>query len=784
VFAAIGRFAVRFRYFVVAFWVIVTVLCVHFLPSLSSVTQNENSAFLPNSAPSVAAANLASPFQKSNLASGLIVAAVDSGTLTPADNAAISRIEAAVRHVEYVQAVQDHGISGDGAARDALVETSTGGFDITQSEQVVDQVRALFTNLPPGLQVHFTGQIATSVDENRSASHQQGTTEKLSLLFIVLLLLIVFRGVLAPFVTLLPAFLAFTIAGPVVAEAARAGVEVSGFTQFMLIVLMLGAGTDYGLFLIFRYREEMARGREPRPAVVEALTKVGQSITFSGSTVILAFLSLLLASFGLYRGLGPGLAIGIAIVLVVDLTLLPALLTILGKSVFWPRAPQPGSYKEGLWGKIAGRVIARPAITLVAGIIVFGGLAFANLSYSPSGFGSTSGPPATSDSAIGLVVLDKHFPIADANPTNVLFKLKSSVWDDPSVLVVATDKLEHSPVFSAVSGPLDPNGHKFPLADLVALHGALAGYGPAAKLPLDPPAGLPIPAKAYQAYRATAQFISPDGKTLQIYTALTAGDPSSNKAMEEIPQIRAAVAKVATAIDATDNGVAGEAAAIFDVSTISGQDLVKIIPVVLVVILLLLILLLRSLIAPLYLIVSVGLSYLAALGLAVLIYVIIAGDSGINFILPFFMFLFLMALGSDYNILVMSRIREEAHDAPLAQAVRTAVGTTGTTVTSAGLILAGTFLVLTVATSGSIRQVGIGLAIGILLDTFLVRTLFVPSVVVLLGKWNWWPSHLYHSHDDRHGKAPGGDRTNESLGSAGASGLAGSVLERSITTPS
>jgi RND superfamily putative drug exporter len=340
-------------------------------------------------------------------------------------------------------------------------------------------------------------------------------------------------------------------------------------------------------------------------------------------------------------------------------------------------------------------------------------------------------------------------------------------------------------VFSSVSGPLDPNGHRFPIADLVALHTALAAYGPAAKLPLDPPRGVPIPAKAYQAYRATAQFISPDGKTLQFYTSLAAGDPSSNSAMQAIPQIRSAVAKVATVIGAAANGVAGEAAAISDVSTISGQDLVKIIPVVLVVILLLLILLLRSLLAPLYLIVSVGLSYLAALGLAVLIYVIIGGDSGINFILPFFMFLFLMALGSDYNILVMSRIREEAHDAPLAQAVRTAVGTTGSTVTSAGLILAGTFLVLTVATSGSIRQVGIGLAIGILLDTFLVRTLLVPSVVVLLGRWNWWPSHLYHSHDDRHGGAHGGAEAPErQVTLAGAAVVTGSGPAPAARNPS
>jgi RND superfamily putative drug exporter len=743
-FAALGRFSVRYRYVIVGFWVVAAVLAVRLLPSLSSVANNQNSAFLPSSAPSIQAAALARPFEHSDAATGVIVAATTDHTpLTAADNAAVDRVEQRAAKLPHVTDVRDQGFSGDGQARKALVETTAGGFDNNGSKQVVNDVRALFTDLPPGLAMHFTGQLPTNVDQNTSTQHQQRQTEQLSILFIILLLLVVFRGVLAPLVTLFPAFLAFTLAGPIVAEAAKAGVEVSGFTQFMLIVLMLGAGTDYGLFLIFRVREEMARGAEPRRAVETAVARVGESVTFSASTVILAFLSLLFASFGLYRGLGPGLAIGIAVVLVVDLTLLPALLAILGRTVFWPRIPRADTYREGWWGRAAGHVVARPRITLVAGAILLGGLAVANVAYEASGFGSTTGAPDNADSTIGQQVLTRHFPLASVNPTNLLFRLPTPVWQDPSVLAVATRDLSAAPLFKALAGPLDPNGVSLTPAELARLHATL---GPPQDLPAQPAAGSPVSLVTYETYRATAQFVSRDGRTLQFYALLAAGDPGGDAAMRAVPEMRATVARVADTIGAAQSGVAGEAAAFHDVATISGQDLVKIIPIVLIAILLLLILLLRSLVAPLYLILSVGLSYLAALGLAVLAWIVIAGDPGINFILPFFMFIFLMALGEDYNILVMSRIREEAHDRSLAEAVRVAVGSTGTTVTSAGLILAGTFIVLTIATSGSIRQVGIGLAVGVLLDTFLVRTLLVPSVVVLLGRRNWWPSHLYRRH--------------------------------------
>ncbi len=206
-----------------------------------------------------------------------------------------------------------------------------------------------------------------------------------------------------------------------------------------------------------------------------------------------------------------------------------------------------------------------------------------------------------------------------------------------------------------------------------------------------------------------------------------------------IPSVRAAVSEIGRADGASRWGLAGLAPGAADVSTISGRDVVRILPLVALVLALLLGVLLRSLAAPLCLVASVVLSYTASLGLAVFIFVTIGGQLGINFTLPFFMFVFIMALGEDYNILVMRRIKEETALLPLRVSVPRALATTGTTVTTAGLILAGTFGVLAVTTTGQVRQIGTGLALGILLDTFLVRTLLVPSTAVLVGAWNWRP---------------------------------------------
>jgi RND superfamily putative drug exporter len=534
------------------------------------------------------------------------------------------------------------------------------------------------------------------------------------------------------------------ISGPLVGEAAQAGLKVSQLAQLMLIVLVLGAGTDYGLFLVFRVRENLREGADPKEAVRTAVTRVGETITFSALTVIAALLSLLAATFQIYSQLGIPLAIGIGTMLLAGLTLLPALLAVFGRAAFWPSKTRAGTGKVGLWGRIATRIVRRPAVPLTIGIVVFGALASAVTAYQPGGFGgSISAPPGT-DSAAGTALLAKHFPASAANPTNLVYKLPQPVWVNPAPMAVATGQLKASGLFTGVTGPLNPAGVILTPAQYQSLHAAL---GDPRALPPLPPVGSSVTLADYEAYRATAQYVSPDGETIQFQTGLKAGDPSTTAAMNAVPSIRAEAAAVATTLHATAYGVGGEAPAFYDISAISDSDLVHVVPIAIVVIGLLLCLVIRSLIAPLYLIASVALSYFAALGLSVILFIKIGGSEGLTFILPFLMFIFLLALGEDYNILVMSRIREEAYHLPLREAVSRALAATGTTVTSAGLVLAGTFSVFALVggrgSGGSqIRDVGVGLALGVLMDTFIVRTILVPCTVVLLGRWNWWPSAL------------------------------------------
>jgi RND superfamily putative drug exporter len=595
------------------------------------------------------------------------------------------------------------------------------------------------------MQVHLAGQIAIAVDQQNQSGNTSNQVQIFSIIFILILLLLIFRSLLAPFLTLIPAVFAVVISGPLVGAAAHAGLKVSFLAQILLIVLILGAGTDYGLFLVFRVREEMREGADPKQAVRSAVTRVGETISFSAFTVIAALLSLLAATFQIYSQLGIPLAIGIGTMLLAGLTLLPALLAVFGRSAFWPSKTRAGSGKAGLWGRVAARIVRRPAIPLAIGVIAFGALAIAVPSFKPGGFGGTISAPAGSDSAAGQALLSAHFKSSSANPTNIVYRLPQAVWDDPAPIAAATAQLRASGLFTGVTGPLNPVGVTLTASQYTSLHSEL---GPASALPALPSGSASqVPLTEYEAYRATAQYVSPDGKTIQFETGLVAGDPSTTAAMNAVPAVRDEAATVAKTLGATAWGVAGEAPAFHDILQISDSDLIHVVPIAIIIIGLLLILVMRSLVAPLYLIASVALSFFAALGLSVILFMKIGGNDALSFILPFLMFVFLLALGEDYNILVMTRIREEAQRLPLREAVVRALGATGTTVTSAGLVLAGTFTVFAVfgsrGSGGSqFRDIGIGIALGILMDTFIVRTVLVPCTVLLLGRWNWWPSKL------------------------------------------
>ncbi len=746
-FDGLGRFTVRFRWWILAFWVIAAVAASVAFPTLASVIKANNTSFLPASVPSEKAARLASPLQKANLTPVTVVVVTASGRLSVADRAALVPLQAALVRTPTVVAVKDLGASPDGHAEqiEALSNIPQGGQD--QTTKLVGDLRTEIgtVRVPAGLSVHLAGAIASQVDSQKHSSG--GAVQGVSVLFILVLLFLIFRAALAPFVTLLPAFLVVELAGPVIAELTKVGLQVSTLSQLMLIVLVLGAGTDYGLFLVFRTREEIRAGREPRDAVAHAVSRVGESITFSAGTVIAALLSLLAATFGIYQSLGAPLAIGIAIMLLAGLTLQPALLAILGRAVFWPSRVTAGEARPGAWGTIATRIVRAPAVTLVVGLIVFGVLAFVSTGNKPAGFGNSLSAPAGTDAAAGNAAVAAHFPAAAANPTGLVFRVARPIWDDPGALVKAKAVLAaDTGVFASVNGPLDPNGAAISPTLFSELYRAIGPPRPLTKSEL---AHLPsdVTVADLRTYAASSQDVSNDGRTFQFNTSLNAGDPSTTKALEAVPAVRAVTTRAAAVVGATDSGVTGEAPGIYDVNSVSNGDLLTVIPLAIVIIAILLALVMRSLVAPLYLIASVALSYLAALGLAVLIFIVIGGAGGLTFILPFLMFLFLLALGEDYNILVMTRIREEAQTLPLRQAIARALGATGSTVTSAGLVLAGTFAVFAViggqgSGGGQIRDVGAGLALGVVMDTFLVRTLLVPSTVALLGRFNWWPSPL------------------------------------------
>ena len=693
-------------------------------PNINDVTQNSTKDFLPKNSPTDQASKLESAFQKQDTASNaILVASRGSGKLTDTDNAALNNAVDKVKNTKEITEIDDLGASADGQAHEYLVGVSGAAFG-NGAFDIIDNVRSAIhkTALPDGMKLNLTGDLAASVDQQNANSAGRNKTELYSVVLILVLLLLVFRSLLAPVITLLPAALALAISQPVIAESTKAGVQVGFITQIMLIILILGAGTDYGLFLVFRVREEMrSKGMNAKQAVVEAMTHVGESITFSALTVIAALLCLVLSVFGLYKGLGPALAIGLGIMLLIALTFLPALLSILGRAVFWPTKTNQREVKIGLWGRLADKAIKKPVLVLLLGLVIFGGLSSGLANYKAAGFGEASAP-AGSDSAAGQKVIEQHFPAANNNPQLLIFRFSSPVWDNLQPLAKAQAELAASKTFKAVSGPLNANGFSLTTEQLKRIHGSST------------------PAES-----ALNQFISKDGRTVQYYAILSAGNTGSATALRAIPAVRDEVQKVGNDIGASANSVFSADSVAYDINRTTDSDLKRIIPIVLLVIAALLAILLRSLVAPWYLIATVGLGYLASLGLSMFVFVHILGHGGLNFVLPFLMFVFGMALGQDYNILVMSRIREEAHhNKSLFAAITKAVGITGTTVTSAGLILAGTFAIFGIVGGGNEQgqQIGFGVAFAILLDTFFVRTLLVPCIVALLGKWNWWPSKL------------------------------------------
>ena len=501
---------------------------------------------------------------------------------------------------------------------------------------------------------------------------------------LLVLLLAIYRSPLVALVPLGVVALAYLVAAGVTYGLVAAGLtSVSGQTTAILIVLMFGAGTDYCLLIVARFRDELTREEDVGTAMARAAERTAPAILSAGAIVVVAMLALALADFNATREMGPILALGVAIMVLAGLTLLPAVLTVLGRRAFWPAVPRTGTEAPGgsrTWAAVAGLVRRRPAATAAAvtALLVVGALGAVG-GREPLGFADSFRDPPPSVQAQDVIA--EHFIPGRVAPVGVVTGFDAA-----------------SPVVGALAE--DP--------------------------------GVPIE----EMYLSARSLPAPGEEDLGLSEAYLSLDPFSQAATDAIPGIRSAARAAAGGGEVL---VGGEVAEAYDTQRALARDTRLIVPVTLALILLILGVLLRAVVMPLYVIGTVILSFLFALGASSLLFTHVLGQPASDPSLALFAFIFLVALGVDYNVFLLARIREEREHRGTEAAVAAALERTGGIITSAGLVLAATFAVLMALELEALFQVGFVVALGLLADTFLVRALLVPAIAIMLGERSWWP---------------------------------------------
>lgn len=770
----------RGKFVTLAVWLVATAVLVGIAPKLASVYDKTSSLAIPSSADSqVAQRLLLQEFPQSRGTPAILVFS-DGAGLSTEDRARIQRVSqwlgssqkpahvGPVLSIWTVPQAASQLVSSDGTTMTIIATLNGSTTDPTFAESV-KAIRAETQDAITGtpLEAHLTGPAGISTDAGTIFASTDVTLLLATVGLVLVLLIVVYRSPILALLPLIGVSWALQVANALLGLAAKGGLfSVNQETSSIMTVLLFGAGTDYTIFIASRFREELRRTPEKHDAMRATMRAVGEAITSSAGTVILAMLILTAAALSLYSSLGPTLAIAVAVMLLAGLTLVPALLATLGRAAYWPFIPRydpaqaaPVAVRErGAWPAL-GRWVARHRVLSVVGSLLFLGiLALGNLGLQPTYNLLTSFRQAT-DSGEGYALLHEHFPAGTLAPTTVLIQLRGAAPDAYQHLVqldAITTALSEAPGVASVAGPTRPEGVPPTLAP-AALQAAIAKLPPATRAAIragEPPAACqapkcpptdPLQAQAVGLFAASTQYVSPDDTTIKL-TVVLQDDPYALAAINRIAPLRATVAQALATNglgpeDAT-GALAGQTALLADTQQLNQRDTLLIVPAVLLLVGIVLALLLRSLIAPLYLLGAVTFNFLAALGICGFFFVRVEGQDGYNYAIPLYTFIFLVALGADYTIYLMSRVREEGQRLGLEAGVPLAVGRTGGVITSAGLILAGTFAVLTSLPINILYQLGICVAVGVLLDTFVVRGLLVPGLVLLLGRWNWWPGRL------------------------------------------
>ncbi len=860
----IGRLVVRAPLVVIAAWIAAAAICLLLAPPLSRVGSADETSFLPADVESVQARRIgAEAFPKDAAAATATLVFFREGGLTAEDAAYRDAFAAWLTDAATPAAVRTHVLgvmtavtdpvrapemrSVDGTTELASVRLDVVSFQQGANEAVSGIRRHAAATAPAGLAVHVTGSAGIGADYVASILEGTDRTTIVTIVLVVLILLAIYRAPLAAMVPLLTIGAAFLISRGLLGWVAESGVKVSTLIESFVVVLVFGVGTDYTIFLISRYREELARtpdgGRSDASRAVAAertVARIGAVIAASAATVIVGLVSLAVARFGLVQTIGPAMALAIAVTLAAGLTLAPALLVVFGRSLFWPRHPKPAGEETGTsaWDRLAAGIVRRPVIVATAVVAVLAIPAFL-LPAPATSFDMLAELPTDSDARVGFGQVADHMDRGRLMPIVTYLDAPDADLSAPAGLaaiartteaLAATDGIKSVRSLVAPTGEiskdLHPSSRLQTIADGVgrlALPGAidialanpssLSGLSTAGAwldalgaghpwVAADPSwagatdartrltealtavmiPGTPAEAVARSKARAAtaagelataltavagrfqatpeqdwflarglagdagaqveqllAAFVGPDGHVARV-SAIASADPYSSAASETVRRVRASIAGLAP-VPGIGHLVGGPSAEFADIHTTMDADFPVVAGLTVTGILLVLMILLRSLVAPIYLVATVLLSYVTTMHLAGFVFVNVLGQAGMNTYLSLIVFVLLVALGSDYNIFVTSRIREESATGDLRAGIRRASARTGMVVTSAGIILAGTFGSLMTAPLLILFQIGFAVALGVLIDTLIVRSILVPALAAAFGEWSWWPSH-------------------------------------------
>jgi RND superfamily putative drug exporter len=832
-FSGFGRFAQKYKYYILAGWIILTAFMAIQAPLLSEVGVTDQSQFLPQKTESVYARNLL--YEKFGTASntsssGLIVVYNPQGLNEQDKNQAKQlrdwlmsangpKFVSRVVSVFDSEALRSSLVSADNTTMMMTIGFTTSVLDTLKP--TIQEIRQQFEAYP-GTSLYFTGSVGFLHDLFESVQRTIDKTTLVTIILVIILLLIIYRSPIAALVPLIAIGMSFLITRGIVGFLAQAGISFSTVTDAYMVVTIFGVGTDYCLFIISRFREEVAQ-KDLKQGIEVTMKRISPIILASAVTVVIAFLCLGVSRFEMTKTSGIALAIGIAIMLAIGLTLVPALMSLFGRRLFWPSknlgrsSPNPEKKKFG-WAKTGEWISRHPLWTAVPIIIVLvlPYMAIAKLTLSANVLTQLS---ADEQSTQGLNIVRDHFAMGALSPLILLIQRKdgslltseslqgiektaeslSSSTDIARVdspTIPAAQLIATSAQVNTLGGMVTAPGFDFTkLALLQPLSGKLqeialnypaviksSNFNTASadliqisaitnQLKTAPPVQLPtlIAQLQNQLYNLgdtlknlgnefdlngsgpfvdslKATYFSKDGTVARINLVLSI-DPYSYEANAAIPRIRENVAaSIATSnLENMATYVGGDTAIYADMLTTSNDDLAIVVVVTSIGILAVIVILLRSVLAAIYMVLTVLLNYGATIGIVSWIFQQFFHYESLINMLPVFLFVMLAAVGSDYNIFLVSRIREEAETKSLKEAVHHAVAYTGNVITSCGIILAGTFATLASSSFPMVLEIGVAIALGVLIDTFLVRALLVPSLAVLCGRWGWWPSHLYRT---------------------------------------